>query len=222
MIRVVVFDFDGVLVDSNAIKRDAYFRVFARFGDTAALVAAGLEEQPDGHRYQVIERVLRRVRAAELLPSAEPPEGWLEHLATAYNAVCEEGVAACPEVAGASEVLPRLLSRTPLYVNSATWEEPLRRVVRRRGWETLFRGVYGSPTTKVANLRRVLASECADPAETVFVGDGKRDLAAARETGCRFVGVRNAFNDFDPTGLVMIDDLTELESALGRPAEQER
>jgi phosphoglycolate phosphatase-like HAD superfamily hydrolase len=213
--RVVVFDFDGVLVDSNAVKRDAYALVFARFGDTARLVADGLDEQPDGNRFQVIGRVLDRVRAAGLLPAGEPAGGWVEHLAGAYNDICEHHQATCSEVPGASEAIAALAPRAALYVNSATWEEPLRRVVRRRRWDRHFRGVCGSPATKVENLRRIQSAEAVPPGDIVFVGDGRRDVAAAREVGCRFVGVRNPFNDFDPAGLELIDDLRDLPDALG-------
>ena len=92
-------------------------------------------------------------------------------------------------------------------------------VVRWRGWEPFFRGVYGSPATKADNLGRILAAEGVPPGQALFVGDGRRDLAAARQLGARFVGVRNAFNDFDPAGLTMIDDLCGLERAV---AELER
>jgi len=213
-VRVVVFDFDGVLVDSNAVKRDAYFSIFARFGDTAQLVAAGLEDQPDGNRYQVIDRVLCRVRSEGLLPVERPPEGWVEHLAAAYNAICEEHAATCLEVPGATECLTGLVGRSALFVNSATLQEPLRRVVRRRGWEPFFRGIYGAPTSKANHLRHILAAEGVRPAEVLLVGDGRRDLVAAQEVGARFVGVHNPFNDFDPTGLVLIDDLFGLPRLL--------
>jgi phosphoglycolate phosphatase-like HAD superfamily hydrolase len=209
MTACVVFDFDGVLVDSNAVKRRAYYDIFASVPGSAAVVDSVLGSDKEGDRFAVIRAILRGLT---LEGRGEPPD--VDRLVAGYgeryNDICEAHAATCPEVRGASAALAKLSGRHPLYVVSATPEDPLRRIVNRRGWTGHFRDVLGRPRTKRDNLAQVMAREGIGGGQIVFVGDGRRDLDAAREAGCRFVGVRNEFNDFDPGGLTMIDDLTGL------------
>lgn len=215
--RGIVFDFDGVLVDSNAVKEAAYFRIFGHLGqDTTTLIRDCLASAPDGHRFQKIRLIQDRLREIGHVTENGSLDDSVARYADAYNDICEEHAATCPEVAGASEVLPLLVQRCQLHVNSATWEEALRRIVRRRGWERFFQTVLGSPTTKVENLRAILERGKLPAAEVIMVGDGRRDLDAARACGCPFIGVRNSHNDFDPAGLTMIDTLQELVTLLYR------
>jgi phosphoglycolate phosphatase-like HAD superfamily hydrolase len=217
MIRCVVFDFDGVLVDSNAVKRQAYSDIFSGWGQSGATaVEAVLRADTEDDRFGVIRAILLR------LP--DPPRGeelnrQVEEYAGRYNAICEEHAALCPEIGGASAVLNRLARSHSLYVISATPQDPLRRVVERRGWSPYFREVLGRPATKQENLARVMQRERIDGSRIVFVGDGRRDLEAARDSGCRFVGVRNRFNDFDPADVTMIDDLRGLPELIDLPVE---
>src|SRR5262245_17667471 len=123
--RCLVYDFDGVLVDSNAVKRGAYFEVLAPVGAPPSLVERAVDDPRHGDRYDVIRAVIRS------LPDGGPAD--VEHLvaecAERYNAICEDFTATCREMDGASALLERLSIRYPLYVNSATPEAPLRRVV---------------------------------------------------------------------------------------------
>jgi phosphoglycolate phosphatase len=201
----LVFDFDGVLVDSNAIKRRAYRDIFASVPDSQPVVDAVLRADTEDDRFGVIRSILQGLGQAAI--DLDPQ---VAQYAERYNAICEEHAATCREVSGATAALDNLSQRHPLYVVSATPEEPLRRVVDRRGWTGYFRDVLGRPRTKRENLTRLMHRERIGPEEVVFVGDGRRDLDAARSTGCHFVGVRNEFNDFDPSGVTMLDDLTSL------------
>ena len=63
-IRCVAFDFDGTLVDSNAVKRSAYFEV-ARCEDPGGrLVSAVLAERPHADRHEVLRVVAQRAAEA--------------------------------------------------------------------------------------------------------------------------------------------------------------
>lgn len=208
MTACVVFDFDGVLVDSNAVKRRAYRDIFADAPESEAVVEAVLQSDTEDDRLEVIRAILRGLNR-EGHATAEQDLLVAEY-GERYNTICEEHAATCSEVRGASSALARLAKTHSLYIISATPEVPLRRIVKRRAWSRYFREVLGRPRTKSENLARVIRSEGIKGQQIVFVGDGRRDLVAARETGCRFVGVRNEFNDFDPAGLLMVDDLTGL------------
>lgn len=215
VVRCVVFDFDGVLVDSNAVKRRAYLDVFGAHGVPAATVEAGLAETRDGDRYVVIEDVVQRARAAGFLDGTGATESLVSSLAAAYNDICETHTATCREVAGVSTTLPLLAARYPLYVVSDTPDAPLRRVVGRRGWASYFRDVLGRPRTKVENLGLVLRRETIAADAVVVVGDGRRDVEAARHWGCAFIGIASDGNDFDTAGLVMLPDVGALAQVLG-------
>jgi phosphoglycolate phosphatase len=208
MIRGVVFDFDGVLVDSNTVKRQAYSDIFSDFGPTGArVVEAVLQADTEDDRFGIIRAILTALPEP---PRGERLERLVAELAQRYNVICEDHAATCPEVTGASAALERLGRSHSLYIISATPQDPLRRIVGRRGWSAHFREVLGRPATKAENLTRIMQREGLEAGSVVFVGDGRRDLEAARGAGCRFVGVRNVFNDFDPADLTMIDDLRGL------------
>jgi len=210
MTSCVVFDFDGVLVSSNAVKRQAYTDIFTDAGlDAAAVVAAVLGEDVNGDRYETIRRILQRLGLAGLI-NGDTLDDRVAWYAERYNEICEAHAATCDEVPGASDALTRLAERYALYVVSATPTAPLRRIVERRGWTGRFRAVLGRPTSKDEHLRSIMASEGIGSEAIVFVGDGLLDLQAAQAAGCRFIGVRNRFNDFDPAGLEMIPDLRAL------------
>jgi phosphoglycolate phosphatase-like HAD superfamily hydrolase len=217
-IRCVIFDFDGVLVDSNAVKRQAYARIFAAVGVPGDLVAAAVRETEDGDRFAVIGAAVHRAQERGLL-AGEAPAELIGGLAEAYNAICEEHAATCAEVGGASAVLPRLAGRYALYVASDTAEAPLRRIVQRRGWSRYFRDVLGRPRAKAENIGLIVAREAVEPQAAVVVGDSTRDLRAARHWGCRFIGIRSDASDLDEPGLTLLDDVSAVDtviSGLGR------
>jgi phosphoglycolate phosphatase-like HAD superfamily hydrolase len=214
MIRCLVFDFDGVLVDSNTVKRDAYFRVFAPLGNTREVVEECLTARPDANRYQVIGCILHRLEGDGLLGSGSCTTELIVHYAEQYNDICEAYTVTCPEIPGVSECLPRLAQHYALYINSATPEEPLRRVVHKRQWNCYFHGVVGSPRTKIENLAWILQRENVEGSRVIFVGDRQWDLIAARACGCHFVGIRSAYNHFDVQDLVILDDLRGLEKVI--------
>ncbi|HYC72431.1 MAG TPA: HAD family hydrolase [Opitutaceae bacterium] len=180
-VRCVAFDFDGTLVDSNRLKHEAWFAVFGEAGFGRPEIDALLRAHPLADRFELVDRLLATRGEADSVLRA--------HLVERYNFICEEGQSTCPEIPGASELLRELSARLPLYVNSATPEEPLRRIVARRGWSGHFRAVYGRPRSKVDNLRRIAAEQSVDLARLALVGDGPADAMAAAETGCRFVAV---------------------------------
>lgn len=182
-VRCVVFDFDGTLVDSNAIKRGAYFEILAETPGSAEVVEAVLQAAPAADRHGVLAAVHRVLsdRGAEPLAPASALVG-------RYSRLCEDRVAACSPLPGVLETLAALHATHALYLASATPTDALERVVARRGWRPFFRGVLGGPASKLDNLGSIAQGEGLAAGEMVYVGDGAVDRTAAVAFGCRFLG----------------------------------
>jgi phosphoglycolate phosphatase len=214
LITSVVFDFDGVLVDTNRIKRDAYFEIFSARNDVERLIAAIVDNDRYSGRYVLIGRILRRLSETGWLEIGDRFEALVQEYAARYNDICENYAATCPEIRGVSAVLPRLAAGLRLYVNSATPKEPLLRIIARRGWARYFQTVLGAPRTKKENLEWIIGKEQVPASRLVVVSDGKADLEAAKDLGSHFIGMINEFNDFDRGGLTLINNLDELERTM--------
>jgi phosphoglycolate phosphatase len=217
--KALIFDFDGVLVASNAIKRQAYERLFAGKGkDAAGEVRRVLARHPDGDRYETLRHLLLEFRRLGRLSTESSVKALVEDYAERYGQMCEAAIAACPETEGAAAFLSVWSSRLPLFINSDTPRDSLRQIVAQREWERFFRDILGRPQTKEQNLRMVLASGGWKASEIIFVGDRQKDWAAAKTVGCRFAAIESDENDFVGIPEIQIKTLQGLERVAIEPA----
>lgn len=210
----IVFDFDGVLVDSNAVKRNAYYEALADIPGSAAAITEILDGPPfePADRYHTIARIVSLLgdRACH---DEDRPRLTAERVER-YSSICARGLRQAAELPGASRLLAGLNKTHPLYVNSATPEPILRATVAERGWTAYFQDILGSPATKVANLQRIALAEGIELRQILFVGDSDIDRRAAEQTGCAFVGVVIEEGRFNQPVERVVTDLSRLPSLL--------
>ncbi len=207
---MLVFDFDGVILDSATLKRQAFadlYRDEAPEQYRAVLAYLGRRGgQPREVKFRHIEgQILGR----------EAGEGRIRELCARFKASVEQRLLQAPAIPGALEFLSRWAGVRPLYLLSATPEAELRSIVRQRGLTPFFEEVLGSPPDKVTGLRYLLARRGQAARETVMIGDSYNDYRAARSNGTRFVGVSAdpGASPF-PGDVITVRDLHGLEAAL--------
>ncbi|WP_448658017.1 HAD family hydrolase [Sphingomonas sp. CJ99] len=184
---VVVFDCDGVLLDSNRFKIDAFRTVAADAGFDPAVVEAFSAFQAANFgtsRYRLFELLLSG-QFGPTVPVA------LDQLLDAYGAACRSGYLKVAETPGMRDALDRAGQGRGLYVVSGSDEAELTDTLVARDMARYFQAIYGSPRTKVENLARVRAHRAdagGRPDERLlFVGDALADLKAATESGADFL-----------------------------------
>ena len=204
--EAVIFDFDGVIVESADIKTRAFIALYEEHG-TAAVAAAVAHHQANGgiSRRKKIRHIHREHLGVRLSEDA------LEALCRRFSSLVEAAVVDCPAVAGAERFLAAHHRRLPLFVVSGTPHEELLRIVDRRHLARYFAGVFGSPPEKPPTIRAILRQHRLAAETVLFVGDARTDHDAAAETGLRFIGrvAPGTANPF-PAGTAIVADLTAL------------
>ncbi len=180
----LVFDCDGVILNSNRVKTDAFYQAALPYGEAAAQAMVEYHVANGGvSRYlkfaHFLEQLVPEYAAGRSGPSLDE---LLEHYATAVL----KGLLSC-EVAPGLEQLRKRIPNTRWLIVSGGDQAELRHVFAKRGLAELFDGgIYGSPDTKDEILVRELQNNTIQmPA--LFLGDSKYDYQAASTAGLDFV-----------------------------------
>lgn len=181
-VQALVFDFDGVLIESVDIKTRAFAQLFA--GEPPETVQRII----DFHlRHGGLSRVEKLQAIYRDILKRPLPNERLQALCLAFADLVVNEVVAAPWVQGAQEFLREHRARYRFFIVSGTPEAELREIIRRRSMDTLFDGIFGSPSMKTNLLREVLRCTGLDVAEVVFIGDSATDWAASRAVGVPFI-----------------------------------
>ena len=204
---VIVFDFDGVVVDSNQIKHDAWFKLFAPSESVPdQLVEEALREVKET-RFDILDFIFSRLGVAR--PHREQK---VQIFAQRYNTLVQTQIQSRGLVPGARAALEGLRGNHQLFINSATPEEALAETLQAFDLQQLFVGAYGKPASKSDNLKKIAALTGLSAEQILFVGDSSSDWQAAQYERCRFIGVRNAANGWTTELFPVVNSITELVS----------
>lgn len=196
-VRLFVFDFDGTLVQSNAIKRQAFYNVSEAIPGAAQVLTELFETSGHLDRYGIFQELEARI-----------PDVDGKALSQEYTERCKAEIQKAPEVPGATALLLDLAERgRQVVINSATPEGPLRELVPQLAFGKLISTVYGAPRSKRDNLAIAMDMAGCDSESTIVIGDGESDRSLAATAGCVFIAVESDNNDFSITPSVVISRL---------------
>ena len=181
-IDTVFFDFDGVLVDSVPVKTKAYQEIFSPYGAKAVDLITQYHAENGGiDRYKKIEYVLKQLNLDLSV---------IDEMALKFSDLVKNLVIKADSIPGMFELLNKLYNdNIPLYIVSGTPEEELRYIVDKRSWSKYFKGIYGSPMTKVDIVDMILQKNNYSSRRSVFIGDAVTDYKTALTHNLWYVGV---------------------------------
>lgn len=211
MIRAVVFDFDGVLVESVDTKTKAYASLFEDEGEAVVRKVVEYHLEHGGvSRFEKFKYIYREILRSPLT------EEKFNSLCNDFSKIVVDEVVNARWVEGAREFLENNKNTYQFFVVSGTPDEELKSIVRRRGMGPLFEAVFGSPKTKDQLLNELMDFYDLKCKEMVFVGDAVTDQQAAESTGIPFIWRRISqstppLNNFDGPSIF---NLCQLEDCL--------
>jgi phosphoglycolate phosphatase len=217
VIKLLVFDLDGTLVDTLGDLGNSVNYALVQFGAPALPRSIIKENIGDGAR-RLVERSLQAAKQGETSSQAEIDvvlSLFLEHyhLNCIVESHCYAGI---PTVfKGLEKYRKAVLTNKPL--------KPASRILEALGLSPYFEWIVGGDNVfgtkpNPAALQNLIVSADAKPEQTVMIGDGIQDLQVARLAGTHFLGFLNGLGSrqslLAEQPEAILEDMTFLPEAL--------
>lgn len=190
--QTFLFDCDGVILDSNSVKSDAFYELACPFGEDVAREFVRYHKSLGG-----VSRFEKVRHFVNVMLGEVGNETMVTDLVSKFGDIVSQRLAECKECPGIRDLL-RLVQKSGAnaHVVSGGLQSELEFVLSKKGLAPFFSTINGSPRTKNQILSDLIKSGAvARPA--IFFGDSRQDHLAAEVASVAFVFVSGFTEMYD-------------------------
>lgn len=205
----IIFDFDGVLAESNEIRFNGFRKLFKDYPEDQIERLVGYAKANGGvSRYKKIEYFFKEIRKEPV--SDEEVDRW----AARFSELVEQDIVEAKPVEGSLKFLTEYSNRFDFAIVSGSDQAELRRVCEKRKIDHFFKMILGSPTEKKQNIANLMADLNWRHNKSLYVGDSNNDLEAAKLNNLDFVGRCSGLIHWQNFDVKFVADLSSLYEVL--------
>ncbi|UJP64469.1 HAD family hydrolase [Mongoliitalea daihaiensis] len=188
MIKVIFWDFDGVLMDSNSIRDLGFEHVLAEFPKEEVDQLLAFHQANGGlsryvkFRYFFEEIRKKSISDSDILIWAERFSLIMKELLVNPELLMEETLNFVKENQG--EYI--------MHITSGSDQNELRFLCESMGIDNLFTSIHGSPKPKKEWVKELIEMHGYKKEECVLIGDSYNDYEAANSSNIHFMAYNNA------------------------------
>lgn len=181
--KTIVFDCDGVVLNSNKVKVDAYYQVAKRMGGTDTQAQAFVQHHINKGSFPRNGKIEYYLKEIVHQPVTQDT---IKRYIAVFEEILDKTLMTCEVATGLTELKAATPQARWMLLSGGDQQE-LRRIFARRNLAEMFEaGIFGGPDIKETVLAREKANgNIQMPA--LFLGDSKYDYQAAIGAGLDFV-----------------------------------
>lgn len=209
--RALLFDFDGVLADTENVHVAAWQRTFDLLGWEVPDEVCARAVEVDDRAFLAEVFHQRKVKDGQI-------DGWVRRKQVLTVAMLTDSPRLYPGVAG---LVGRLRGKARLAVVSGTWRENVEAVLKASGLRDAFEVIVAKEDVESVKpdpscYRLALARLGIEPSEALAIEDSATGLAAAQGAGIRTLAVGHRLGPGDWTGrATYVPNLIDSDQILG-------
>jgi beta-phosphoglucomutase-like phosphatase (HAD superfamily) len=204
----MIFDCDGVILDSNKVKSKAF--AAALKGEDPKLIDEFV------HYHQLNGGISRFVKFEYFFKIIKGQKKYQEDLSYTLNRYAKlvyKELLGCDEIKGIRGTLDQLRKfNIDCFVVSGGEQAEVRDVLKKRDFSHFFKRIYGSPITKKQHLATIKSTK------SLYFGDARSDYEAADFFGMDFIYISGAsewvegINFCQQNDIMIFKDFTEIKN----------
>ena len=187
MIKNIIFDFDGVILDSVPVKTEAFRKLFKDFSKEKVDELIEFHIQNGGmSRYKKIEYFFTKI-----LNKSITNEDVLKY-AEKYSQITKEELAQMKYlIKDTLDFIKQNFKKYNMHIASGADEEDLKYICNKLDLKKYFLSINGSPKVKSEIVKDILDNNSYKKEETILIGDSINDYEASYSNKIEFYGYNN-------------------------------
>jgi phosphoglycolate phosphatase-like HAD superfamily hydrolase len=187
MIKNIIFDFDGVILDSVKIKAEGYRELFMEFGEEKSSQLVEYHYKNGGiSRFEKIHYFYREILKEKIFDED------VMKLAEKFGDIVYKNLGKKENIIEDTfQFLKKKHNKFNLHIASGAEDMELKRICYNLELDKFFLSIHGSPTPKHILVEEILKKSRYLKKETILIGDSHSDFEAATKNGIRFFGYNN-------------------------------
>lgn len=186
-VKVIFWDFDGVLMNSNVIRDKGFELVLSDFPKDQVKKLMDFHQANGGlSRYVKFRYFFEEVRGESI--TDEEVQKWADKFSKIMlvNLIDESLL-----IKESIDFIKMNYKNLPMHIVSGSDGVELRKICKGVGLAHYFKSIEGSPITKKELVANVLTREAYRSEDCVLIGDSINDYEAAIANGIHFAGYNN-------------------------------
>lgn len=186
MIEAIIFDFDGVVLDSEKIKDDGFRAIFSEFDKEAVDCLVAFHKDNGG-----LSRFVKIAYMFETILKKEITDDIVMKYADKFSQIMLSQLTNSEFLIKETMDFIKSHRKIPMHVASGTEQNELRSLAKSLGVADYFISIYGSPADKGDNVAKIIAEGGYNTKKVIMIGDSMQDYKAAAKNGLIFCGFNN-------------------------------
>jgi len=211
MLKGIIFDFDGVIVESVGVKADGFKKIYEPYGKEIVLKVLQHHSENGGiSRYEKFRYYHKKFLGIKL------NDAEMNMLSIDFSNFVVKQIINAPYVKGALEFLKNNRKKYNFFISTGTPQNEIEKITKKRKIDHFFKLIFGSPTKKVIHIDSIIKNMNLKDDDLIFIGDSIQDKIASDQMNLSFIARIEGKNTQLLNEKYQINDLTELEKILDR------
>ena len=187
--KAIIFDFDGVILNSLEVKSNAFYDLYLKYGKSIANKVRNHHNNNTGiNRFEKFKFYARNYLGKKITTKESAD------LSNKLRDLILKKILKCDYIYGVRNFIKLNRNNYIFFISSATPENELKIITNKLNISKFFEKIYGSPISKKDHIKKIIKLYNLNKKNVLFLGDALADYKAASWNNINFILIENEYN----------------------------